>query len=76
MSSGLARNGGKRHALLSAIRHKMDTEEGAQLRPAEAIMVLEWAIECDDPGCTAELLNIFDVMGGLRLVKDVLDDLH
>lgn len=76
MASGLARNGGKKHELLSAIRQKMDADQGAQLRPAEAVMVLEWAIDCDDHACKAELLNIFDAMGGLRLMKEAFADLH
>ncbi|MFD1159487.1 hypothetical protein [Roseovarius aestuarii] len=76
MASELARNGGKRHALLSAIRQKMAEDRDAQLRPSEAVMVLEWAIECEDNFCKAELLNIFSAMGGLTLMKDVFADLH
>ncbi|WP_223413007.1 hypothetical protein [Roseovarius aestuarii] len=54
----------------------MAEDRDAQLRPSEAVMVLEWAIECEDNFCKAELLNIFSAMGGLTLMKDVFADLH
>ena len=70
MASEKARNGGKREELLSAIRTKMNTGTGARLKPAEAVMILEWAVECDDDRCTAELLRIFGVMGGVQLLRE------
>ncbi len=76
MASELARDGGGKQQLLAAIRRKMEADAGAQLRPAEAVMVLEWAIECDDIANKAELLNIFDRMGGLRLMRDVFANLN
>ena len=72
MSGKSARNGGKRQVLLSAIRQRADAEEGARLRPAEAVMVLEWAIDCKDNPCVAELLKIFDETGGMALVREAL----
>ena len=33
-------------------------------------MILEWAIECDDERCKAELLRIFGIMGGLQLLRE------
>lgn len=72
MSGELARNGGKRQVLLSAIRQRMKAEKGARLRPAEAVMVLEWAIDCDDPAGAAELLKIFAGYGGMQLVREAL----
>ena len=76
MASELARNGGKKKGLLSAIRQKMAEDVDAELRPAEAVLLLQWAIECDDNACKAELLHIFDKMGGLRLIEDTFSDLH
>ena len=76
MASELARNGGRKQQLLAAIRQKMEADSDAQLRPAEAVMVLEWAIDCEDIACKADLLNIFDRMGGLRLMRDVFADLN
>ncbi len=72
MVCGLARNGGERHELLSAIRQKMASGGGARFRLGEALMVLEWAIECDESEDKKELLDIFDVMGGMALRKDAL----
>lgn len=69
MASALARGGGERQALLSAIRQKMDGDAGATLRPKEAVMVLEWAIECDDQDQKADLLHIFAAMGGVKLMR-------
>lgn len=70
MASTLARGGGERQALLSVIRQKMDSDANATLRPKEAVMVLEWAIDCDDSDQKADLLNIFAVMGGMELLRN------
>ncbi len=69
MASALARGGGERQALLSAIRQKMDSDANATLRPKEAVMVLEWAIDCDDRDQKADLLSIFAEMGGMKLMR-------
>ena len=73
MASALARGGGERQMLLSAIRQQMENNEGAVLRPSEAVMVLEWAIDCDEASLKTELLSIFAAMGGLRLFRDAVD---
>ncbi len=70
MASTLARGGGERQALLSAIRRKMESDANATLRPKEAVMVLEWAIDCDDSDQKADLLDIFSVMGGMELLRN------
>ena len=72
MASALARNGGERRALLSAIRAKIKENKRTVLRPAEAVMMLEWAVEAEDPSCRAELLEIFSAAGGLVLVRRAL----
>lgn len=76
MASELARNGGKKQGLLSAIRQKMAEDDDAELCPAEAVTLLQWAIECDDNARKAELLNIFHRMGGLQLMRDAFSDQH
>ncbi|MEO3414017.1 hypothetical protein AAFO92_05085 [Roseovarius sp. CAU 1744] len=69
MASALARDGGERQALLSAIRQKLTDGRGAVLRPCEAVMVLEWAIDCDESELRSELLNIFAATGGLEIFR-------
>ncbi|WP_306116551.1 MULTISPECIES: hypothetical protein [unclassified Roseovarius] len=47
----------------------MDSDANATLRPKEAVMVLEWAIDCDDRDQKADLLSIFAEMGGMKLMR-------
>ena len=69
MASALARNGGERQELLSAIRSRMTEDKGAVLRPAEVVLILEWVMDCEDAECQAELLQVFRAMGGLDVVR-------
>lgn len=42
------------------------------LKNAEALMLLDWAINCTDPVSAAELLSLFKKRGGLDLLRAVL----
>ena len=70
--SAVARNGGERQALFSAIRNKVTDRGGAVIRPAEVVLILEWAVEAEDAACQAELLKIFGAAGGLDIVRSAL----
>lgn len=72
MASAMARNGGQRQALVSAIRKKFEDDARAVLRPEEAVLILEWAVDSSEDACQKELLHLFGAMGGLELVRNAL----
>lgn len=76
MASKKAPNGGEREMILSAIRKKLRENHGEQIRPHEAILILEWAIECKDRTRRDELLELFDTLGGVKLMRDAFGSVH
>ena len=75
MTSGQAPCGGNSDQAVSAIRQRL-TREGARLSPAEAVLILEWALTCEDQTKRLELLDLFREAGGLDLLKSVVTTSH
>ncbi len=46
--------------------------QGGGLRPQEAVMLLDWAIEAEDPKRKADLLDLFAQAGGMRLLREAV----
>ncbi len=68
MASELARNGGEEQVHLAAIQQKANGMEGAELRPVEALMIVEWMTECEDPARLADLVRLFKVLNGVEVL--------
>lgn len=64
----------KRETLLFVIRDRVMRHERPALRPGEAAELLEWAITCEDPVRQAELLKLFQRLGGVEMVRAALSD--
>lgn len=74
MVSDQSPDGAERETLLFAIRHRLQSGGSARLKPSEAALLLEWALECRDPEQQADLLNLFRLLGGLGMVQAALSD--
>lgn len=65
-----------RDIVVSRIRQKLGHRAAAQLRPLEAVMILEWAAECDDAAQKCDLLSLFDQMGGAKMLREAFGNMH
>ncbi len=61
---------------MSAARAKLDIRCTKALRPAEAVLMLEWAMACENEADRCALLDIFEQVGGVKLVQGAVGRVH
>jgi hypothetical protein len=76
MTGKQALYGGSRDMRLLVIRQRLRQGEGGHLRASEVAMLLDWAQTCTDGPKKADLLDLFEGIGGLKMMREAFGLMH